>query len=265
MGDFPFSGKTAFISGGASGIGQAIAEEFGRRGLRVVVGDIDLAGAERAAAGIDGASAVKLDVRDEASWIAALDAAEARHGPLAVLVSNAGVAGTVLPLRETPWDAWKWSREVMLDGTFLGLSHGSRRIVASGGPGHIIATASMAAIAPPPGMSVYAAMKAGVISLCEGLRQEFTNLGIGVSVLLPGAVRTKLVESNLSRAPSDVADVGNHEIFAERLRNGMDPALVAEQAADALGTDRFWLFTHPELGVRIDTRFAEIKAAMAQR
>jgi len=228
--------------------------------LRVAVGDIDLAGAERVAAGINGASGVKLDVRDEASWIAALDLAEARHGPLAVLVSNAGIAGTTLPLRETPWDDWKWSREVTLDGTFLGLSHGSRRIVASGAPGHIIATASMAAIAPPPGMSIYAAMKAGVISLCEGLLQEFANLGIGVSVLLPGPVRTKLVESNVSRAPSGVPEVGNLDVFAEMLRNGIDPTLVGTLVADALGTDRFWLFTHPELEHRIDARCAGMKA-----
>ena len=79
MGGLPFSGKTAFISGGASGIGQAIAEEFGRRGLRVVVGDIDLAGAERVAAGIDGASAVKLDVRDEAAYSSPAAPGTTRH------------------------------------------------------------------------------------------------------------------------------------------------------------------------------------------
>ena len=265
MSDFPFSGKTAFISGGASGIGQSIAEEFGRRGLRVVIGDIDLAGAERVAAGIDGASAVKLDVRDEANWIAALDLAEARHGPLAVLVSNAGVAGTVLPLRDTPWDAWKWSREISLDGAFFGLSHGSRRIVASGAPGHIIATASMSVFDVPPGMSIYAAMRAGVVALCEGLRQELTVLGIGVSVLVPGPVKTKLVESNVSRAPSGVSQVGNLDVFIDMLRNGKDPSLVAKQTADALGTDRFWLFTHPEMEYRITNRFAEMKAALAQR
>jgi len=118
----------------------------------------------------------------------------------------------------------------------------------------------MAAIAPPPGMSIYAAMKAGVISLCEGLLQEFANLGIGVSVLLPGPVRTKLVESNVSRAPSGVPEVGNLDVFAEMLRNGIDPTLVGTLVADALGTDRFWLFTHPELEHRIDARFAGMKA-----
>ena len=95
-----FSGRAAFVTGGASGIGQATAEALGARGLRVVVADIDLPGAERVASQIEGASAVALDVRDPENWTKALDLAEARHGPLAVLVCNAGVGGSNLPLSE---------------------------------------------------------------------------------------------------------------------------------------------------------------------
>ena len=258
----PFADKTAFISGAASGIGQAIAEELGRRGLKVVVADIDLVGATRVAARIEGASAVALDVRDAASWTAALDLAEARHGPLAVLVSNAGVAGSTLPVSETPLHAWEWSRSVNLDGAFYGLAHGARRMIASRMPGHIIATSSMSIFAVTAPIGIYAAMKAGVVALCEALRDELADHPIGISVLLPGPVRTPLLETNSSRAPGGLP-VGNEVAhLVDLLRNGRDPAEVAKLVADALGTDRFWLFSHPELEHRIDTRTAEMKAAL---
>lgn len=256
-----FSGKMAFVSGAASGIGRAIAEEFGRRGLQVVVADIDLEGAERVAAGIDNASAVKLDVRNEESWTRAFDVAESRHGALSVLVSNAGVAGSSIPLSETSFKAWEWSRSVNLDGAFLGLSHGARRIIATGEPGHIIATSSMSIFAPPEGMGIYVAMKCGVLALCEALRRELAQHSIGVSALLPGPVQTSLLEANVSRAPSGV-EIDKREDLIHMLQRGKDPAAVGRQVADALGTDQFWLFTHPELEHRIDTRNAEMKVAL---
>ncbi|MEP6868734.1 MAG: SDR family oxidoreductase [Novosphingobium sp.] len=254
------------MSGAASGIGRAIAEEFGRRGLQVVVADIDLEGAERVAAGIDAAgisraSAVKLDVRNEESWIKALDVAESRHGALAVLVSNAGVAGSSMPLSETPFTAWEWSRSVNLDGAFLGLSHGARRIISAGEPGHIIATSSMSIFAPPEGMGIYAAMKSAVVALCEALRRELAQHSIGVSALLPGPVQTSLLEANVGRAPSGV-EIEEREDLIQMLQQGLDPAAVGRQVADALGTNQFWLFTHPELEHRIDTRNAEMKLAL---
>lgn len=262
MHDQQFSGKMAFVTGASSGIGRAIAEELGARGMQVVVADIDFVGAERVTAGIEGASAIKLDVRDEAGWVAALDLAEARHGPLAVLVSNAGVMGSTTPFTETPLYAWEWSRSVSLDGAFYGLTHGARRILAAGTPGHIIATSSMSIFSPTARTGVYAAMKAGVAVLCEALRDEMSDRPIGVSVLVPGAVRTNILESNASRSP-DGRPVGeNLDELTEMLRNGLDPAQVAKQVADALGTDKFWLFTHPELEHRIDTLFAEMKAAL---
>lgn len=257
-----FTGKTAFISGAASGIGQAIATEFGRRGMQVVIADLDLAGAESVAAAVSNASAVELDVRDEGSWIDALNRAEARHGPLSVIVSNAGIAGSTLPLAETSMSAWAWTRSINLDGAFLGLTHGARRIRASGQPGHLIATASMSVFNVPPNMATYVATKAAVVAMCEALRQELAPQSIGVSVLLPGPVRTRLVEANASRTPNGLNVGESSDVVIDMLRQGRDPADVAVIAADALGTDRFWLFSHPELEHRIDTRTAEMKAAL---
>lgn len=262
MSESPFFGKTAFVTGAASGIGCAIARELGSRGMLVVVADIDFAGAERVASEIPGASAVRLDVRDEGSWIEALDLAELRHGPLAVLVSNAGVAGPTLPLSETTLEAWEWTRSINLDGAFIGLTHGTRRILAAKAPGHIIATSSMSVFSVQPRMGTYVALKAGVLALAEALRHDLADHPIGVSVLLPGAVQTRLIEANAERAPEGLR-VGAKEVGqADKLRDGLDPAVVGRQVADALGTDRFWLFTHPQLEDRIDTRTAEMKQAL---
>ena len=257
-----FSGRTVFISGASSGIGKAIAEACGQRGMQVVVASNDMPGAERVAAGIENASAVSLDVRDEESWIKALDLAEQRHGPLTAMVSNAGVAGITLPLSETTLQDWEWTRSINLDGAFLGLSHGARRIMAAGEGGHIVATSSMSIFAPHPRMGTYVSAKAAVTAFCEALRGEVADQGIGVSVLLPGPINTSLIVENADRAPPGVRVGGGEAVFAEMLRQGRDPAEAGTLVADALGTERFWLFTHPELEHRIDTRTAEMKAAL---
>lgn len=257
-----FSGRTVFISGASSGIGKAIAQACGQRGMQVVVASNDLSGAERAAAEIENASAVFLDVRDEASWIKALDLAEERHGPLAVMVSNAGVAGITLPLSETTLQDWEWTRSINLDGAFLGLSLGARRIIAAGKGGHIVATSSMSILAAHPRMGTYVAAKAAVAAMCEALRGELAEQDIGVSVLLPGPVNTSLIADNADRAPAGVRVGAGEGVFADMLRQGRDPAEAGTLVAEALGTDRFWLFTHPELEHRIDARTAEMKAAL---
>jgi len=259
-----FQAATAFVSGASSGIGLAIAQEFGRRGLQVVLASRTLADVERKARDIPGASAVQLDVRDEANWIAALDTAEARHGPLAVMVSNAGVSGGLMPLADTPTEMWEWSRSVNLDGAFYGLSHGARRIIASNQPGHIIATSSMAIFAPPAGAGVYIATKAAIVGMCESLRAEMSDLPIGVSVIVPGPVRTNIIDGNSDRMPEKLRKKDDPAMAAasDWVRGGLAPEVVARQAADALGTHQFWLFTHPELEPRMDNRNAEMKSAL---
>lgn len=255
-----FVGRLAFVSGAASGIGRAIAIELGRRGMKVAVADIDLPGAERVAAEVGDASAVMLDVSDPASWAAAIDHAESRYGSLAVMVSNAGVAGGTDPISQTSEAAWVWSRSVNLDGNFYGLTQGLSRIAATGLPGHLVATSSLAVFNVKSRVGVYAAMKAGVLALCEGLRDELAGSNIGISALLPGPVRTQLLQANARRSPERVS-VGRLEFQKELLRNGLPPEDVAVIAADAIGTDTFWLFPNRDLEDRIDTRTADMKAS----
>ena len=261
MSEKDFSGRLAFISGAASGIGRDTAIELGRRGMKVAVADIDVAGAERVAAQIEGASAVRLDVSDAESWTLALNEAEERHGPLAVLFSNAGVMGSMDPVSQTSQAAWEWSRSVNLDGNFYGLTQGRHRITASGLPGHLIATASLAVLNTNARTGVYTAMKAGVVALCEALRDELKGSGTKVSVLLPGPVNTALLERNAARAPAELAMGEQAEHLVELLRGGLDPAEVATLVADAVGTERFWLFPNRDLEDRIDTRAADMKSS----
>lgn len=261
MSEVNFSGRLAFISGAASGIGRATAIELGRRGMKVAVADIDLAGAERVAAEIEGASAVLLDVRNGESWNLALDKAEERHGPVAVLFSNAGVAGSMDPVSQTSQAAWEWSRSVNLDGNFHGLIQGLHRIVASGQIGHLVATASLAVLNTNARIGVYTAMKAGVVALCEALCDELKDSVIGVSVVMPGPVNTALLEANAARAPAELAMGEQAAHMREMLRGGIDPAEVASLVADALGTDRFWLFPNRDLKDRIDTRADDMKSS----
>lgn len=257
-----FAGRLAFVTGAASGIGRAIAEELARRGMRVVFADIDGAQARAAAACWPDCMALELDVRDPAGWTEALDAAERAFGPLAVLVCNAGVAGSHQPLAQTSAAAWEWTRSINLDGVFHGLSQGVPRLLATGLPGHVVATASLGAMLVWPGNGVYSAAKAGVVALCEALRGELAATRANVSVLLPGLVRTALVEANAARAPHGVvgADLGPE--LAEAIRGGLDPETVGRMVADAIGTERFWLFTHPDLRDPVLARNEEIRQAL---
>lgn len=253
-----FAGRLAFVSGAASGIGRAVGIELGRRGMQVAVADIDLARAEQVAAEIGSASAMYLDVAEPTSWADALDLAESRHGPLAVMVSNAGIAGGTDPVSQTSQAAWEWSRSVNLDGNFYGLTQGLDRIAATGLSGHLVATSSLAVINVKSRIGVYAAMKAGVLALCEALRDELVGSEIGISVLLPGPVQTRLLEANASRSPENVS-VGRLENQEAQLRNGLSPEAVAMMTAEAIGTDEFWLFPNRDLEDRIDTRMADMK------
>jgi len=257
-----FEGRLALVTGAASGIGLAIAEALAGAGMKVALADVDAEGLRRAVARVPGSMAVALDVRDRAAWTRALDEAEAAFGPLAVLVSNAGVAGSRLPLAETPPEAWEWTRAINLDGAFNALSLGAPRLLASGGPAHLVATASLGALLVWPANGVYSATKAAVVALCEALRGELAETPVGVSVLCPGVVRTALIDANAARAPAGVA-VGEHEPeLEERMRQGLDPAEVARLVLEGIAERRFWLFTHPELRERVASRAAEIDAAM---
>jgi len=192
-----FDGRVALVTGGASGIGRALAEALGRRGARVVVTDANVAGAKTVADGIVAAGGqadpALLDVTREPDVHATVDAAIARHGRLDLRVNNAGIAvgGEVRDLTVADWRR-------IIDVNLLGVVHGVAaaypRMVAQG-HGHILNIASLAGLGPWPTMAPYATTKFAVVGLSLSLRAEAASLGVRASVACPGFVQSGIYEA----------------------------------------------------------------------
>lgn len=249
--------RTAVVTGGASGIGRAMAERFAAEGMRVVVADIDAPAldgtvADLRAAGHD-AVGVRTDVAKASEIRALAEAALDAFGAVHLVCNNAGVvvAGRVDELTE---DEWRW----VIDVDLWSAIHGARvflPLLERQGEGHLIATSSTSGLSAPPFIGPYAVAKAGVIGLMESVRRELDERQspVGASVLCPGPVKTAIVQSHATRLGAegertDTAEgrsfvTGSGALLAE---TGKEPAAVAELVVDAVRTNRFWILTHPE-------------------
>ena len=275
------AGKTAFITGGASGLGLAMAHSFCAAGMRVAIADIEQAALEKAEAELRPSNAevlaLQLDVTDRAAMAQAADSMEQAFGKVHVLCNNAGVAvnGAV---HEMSYPDWDWVVGVNLQGvintvqTFLG------RIKAHGEGGHIVNTASVAGIAPHPGLSVYTTTKYAVVGLSEAMRLDLAGQGIGVSVLCPGMVNTNIFDSGRNRPAAlqgerDTAaialdEVAEHEgaaaLIEELRRNALAPTAVGDMVLHAIREDEFYVLTHPEYAEAVATRHQEMQGAFGR-
>ena len=196
-------GKSAVVTGAAKGIGFAVAQHLAGAGAKVVISDIDEAGAKAAAEQIPGAVAVGCDVRDEDQVKSLVNQAVAKFGGLHLMVPNAGI-GVVNPILETDLAAWRAVTSINLDGVFLCLRYAAPAIIASGG-GAIVPVASVTALAGTPLIASYAASKAAVVNLTKTAAVELGPLGVRVNCVLPGFVGTDLVND---RAPEFEAALG---------------------------------------------------------
>ena len=187
------NGASAAVTGGAHGIGRAIAQRLVRAGAKVAIGDIDGDGA-RHAAGQLGAGAIgrALDVRDADAFAAFLDAAEEAHGPLTVMVNNAGI-DWIGPFHEEPDEVSRREMEVNLYGTILGSKLALQRMLPRNA-GHLVNVASGVGRVPLPGSSTYSATKHGVVGLTESLKLEYRKSGVGFSVIQPAQVDTAMLD-----------------------------------------------------------------------
>jgi NAD(P)-dependent dehydrogenase (short-subunit alcohol dehydrogenase family) len=267
------SGKVAVVTGAASGIGLALCRRFGADGMRVMMADVEepaLAAAARglAAEGIEAATSV-TDVSDAGSVDALARATLERFGAAHVVCNNAGVAGGGLAW-ELPLPAWNWIVGVNLYGVVHGIRSFVPHLVAQG-EGHVVNTASMAGLLGSPGLSAYCATKHAVVGVSESLKHDLAAIGspVGVSVLCPGFVRTRIAEADRNwparYGPPPEPDDGPlaeqmREAISGAIASGLDPAVIAEAVRDAIVAGRFWILTHPEFNDAVVGRYREAVA-----
>jgi NAD(P)-dependent dehydrogenase (short-subunit alcohol dehydrogenase family) len=268
------AGKTAFVTGGASGIGLALGRALAGAGMKVMLADIE---SDELAAAVESlrdlapeVRGVVCDVADAGSVERAAAASFEAFGRVHVVCNNAGVAGGS-GIDDISLDAWRW----VLDVNLMGVLHGVRtflpHIRAHGEGGHIVNTASMAGMVSGLGFSPYAASKFAVVTMSEGLAMQLAPLGIGVTVLCPGFVRTRISESarnrparyGAARRPEPASPAGQLAArLAELGRSGLYPRDVAAQVLHAIREDELYVFTHSEMRAEVEERFAAILAAM---
>jgi NAD(P)-dependent dehydrogenase (short-subunit alcohol dehydrogenase family) len=265
-----FKGRTAFITGGASGIGLSMARAFGRAGMNVVLADIDLGAAKTAAEHLASeqikAAPVYIDVTDRASVRSAALDALAAFGKVHVVCNNAGVAvgGQIGTVRERDWD---WIIDVNLKGVVYGTEVFVPLIKSHGEGGHFVNTASMAGMISPPGLEPYCATKFAVVAMSEGWAGQLAPQNIGVSVLCPGFVKTRIHESGRARQDkyggSGDVDPGvgaTREDAASNVLNGIDPDIVGQRVLEAVRDGDLYIFTHPHFKDFVQARFGAIMA-----
>lgn len=266
------AGKTAFVTGGASGIGFALGRAFAEAGMKVMLADIEADALETAVKSLHNSDVrgIACDVTDPASVERAAKASFKAFGNVHVVCNNAGVAAGG-GIDSISLDSWKW----VLDVNLMGVLHGIRtflpHIRAHGEGGHFVNTASMAGMVSGHGFSPYHASKFAVVTMSEGLATQLKPLGIGVSVLCPGFVRTRIGESARNRpeqyGPAQTLDPASPAAalvaqIAQLIESGLDPADVAAQVLKAIREDELYVFTHPEMRAEAKERFATIIAAM---
>jgi NAD(P)-dependent dehydrogenase (short-subunit alcohol dehydrogenase family) len=269
-----FTGKTAFVTGGAAGIGLALGRAFAQAGMKVMLADIEADALQAAVKSLQEISpdvrGTICDVADAASVERAAQASFDAFGRVHVVCNNAGVAAGG-GIDHISLDNWRWVIDVNLMGVLHGIKSFLPHILGHGEGGHIVNTASMAGMQGGLGFSPYGASKFAVVSMSEGLSLQLKPHGIGVSVLCPSYVCTRIGESGRNRPdrygqsqPLDPASPAAAMVaeIARQLEAGLDPATVAARVLAAIREDELYIFTHPGMRGEVEARFAAILAAM---
>jgi NAD(P)-dependent dehydrogenase (short-subunit alcohol dehydrogenase family) len=256
-----FTGKTAVITGGASGIGKGIAQAFLAAGAHVVIADIDEAALATTAREL-GVLGVRTDVTVAESVQALADRAVAEYGEVHVVCNNAGV-GPMSPIAKLTLEDWRWMVDVNLYGVIYGVHAFLPILQRNTDWGHIVNTSSMSVISPPANLGAYVAAKAGVLGLTEVLARELEleNSVVGVSALIPGPVRTNIMNSLRTRPAAsngalydvDIAD--NKKGF-----RFLEPTEVGAIVLEAIRTNSLYAVTHAEWLHQVVERHTRIQA-----
>jgi 2-hydroxycyclohexanecarboxyl-CoA dehydrogenase len=263
------SGKAAFITGGASGIGLGMAHAFVASGAKVAIADVDAGQLAQAAEALraEGGTvlAMQLDVRDRKRWGEVADETEATLGPIDILCNNAGVTGYT-SVADTVEENWDWIQAVNLTGPYNGVRAIGRRMRMRGQGGHIVNTASTAGLYGfiNGTVSAYVASKFGLVGMSEALRREMAPHGIGVSILVPGLVTTNIGPNVMKLRPDPQPAVTltplQQELRARSRRYGMSPLKVGQRVVKGILANDMYIITHPEFREFVEARHTRMMA-----
>jgi len=266
------SGKTAIVTGAASGIGLGIATALAEAGANVVMADIQKDAVEQAAHRLSGTNKrvmpVRIDVTQEQSVLDALAQAERNFGKLHIACNNAGVPMHGTRLTDVPRDDWEFVIGVNMWGVIHGIRHFVPAILKHGEEGHVVNTGSVAGFQNRRGTNQgpYSMSKYAVVSLSEALEHELEGTNVGVSVLCPGPINTKLARGARNRPPhmgGPQIRANDEATLAERLAaTGLDPMKVGERVVDAIQTKTFYAFVSAVPADVIKARHRRIEEAL---
>ena len=266
-----FADRVAVVTGGASGIGRGMAESFAARGMKLVLGDIEKPELDRTVGELAASGAevvgVACDVARAESVAELAERALDAYGAVHVLCNNAGVgAGGPAAIWESPLEDWNWVMGVNLMGVIHGIRSFMPIMIEQGTEGHIVNTASMAGLAH--GRGIYGVTKHAVVALSESLYSELRLRGskLGVSVLCPGWVNTRIIEAERNRPEAPRPDPGElgpefeamREAVIGLIRSGLDPRKVGDTVVEAMEDQRFYVLTHPNWKNMIQSRMESI-------
>lgn len=265
------TGKVAFITGGASGIGLGMAIAFVNAGMKVVISDFRQDHLEDSIAyfkerGLKkNVHHLRLDVTDRQAFARAADEIERVFGKVHILCNNAGV-GVLGPIKLAKYDDWDWVLGVMIGGVVNGIQTFLPRILKHGEGGHIVTTSSMGGMLPLSESPIYSTAKAGVIGMCEAMRGELASDNIGVSAFCPGPVATNIGQVGLMRPAQFKKDSGYAEKEAElavrpNSPNWMSIEECGERVLRGIRRNDLYIFTHREFKEGVAERMEAILAS----
>jgi len=251
------AGKVAFITGSGGGIGLGIAKACANAGMKVALSDVDESALERAAAELGAVTAevmtIPLDVTDRAGWEQAAERVPTELGPVRLLVNNAGVSTLGMPFDEVGPALWDRVIEINLTGVYNGVHHFLDGMRAAGG-GHIVNTSSMGGLLGGAMLSPYSATKFAIVGLSEALHAELSEEGIGVSVLCPGGVRSRLWRTSRAVRGLPDVDVPPADMSGQSATAAMSADEVGRRVLDAVVADELYIITHPEFRKAVTER-----------
>ena len=267
--------RVAVVTGGASGMGRAIADRFAAEGMKVVLADVEQEALTRAEAEIRARGALVASKRTDVSRAEDIEALARftidTFGAVHVLCNNAGIGiGGAMAWQQSVHD-WEWVLGVNLWGVIHGIRVFTPLMLAQGDECHIVNTASGAGLHARPGLTMYSVSKHAVVALSESLYGELrlADAKIGVSVLCPAVVNTRIGESERNR-PAELRNTGDLGDAGEKMQNmerafrailaatGIPPDDVAAAVVDAIRHDTFYIITHEETRVRVRARMDDI-------